>query len=403
MLFCTDAATLGSTRTTRDGYLVADVAAGRTGIQTYAGSEVRRPDLAVARIYRPEDEVFSADAMASAAHRPLTLDHPVEMVSAENWRVYAVGFTGGTVARDGDHLKLPVACMDADTIRAVEGGKRELSLGYTCDLDWTAGTTPSGDSYDAVQRNIRINHLAIVSRGRAGSACRIGDAWPSEPSSTPLTTKEPRIMPDNLRAVLVDGVSYQITDQGAQLIERLQSQLTDARRAADGKEGQIAALADAHRREIEQRDGTAAGVRAEQDKAIQAKDGEIAALRLQIPDAPALDALVEARTRTVTAAKTVLGATFDARGKTDAAIKREAVAKRLGEAAVRDRSDDYVGACFDTLTLAGGSAQRDPVRDAIAGVAFQPLHTADAARSAWEERQERDRNAWRHAPHKEAV
>lgn len=37
-------------------------------------------------------------------------------------------------------------------------------------LDETAGVTPDGEHYDAVQRNIRYNHLAIVPRGRAGVA-----------------------------------------------------------------------------------------------------------------------------------------------------------------------------------------------------------------------------------------
>ena len=40
-------------------------------------------------------------------------------------------------------------------------GLKELSLGYNLDLDETPGEW-EGQPYDAVQRNIVINHLALV-------------------------------------------------------------------------------------------------------------------------------------------------------------------------------------------------------------------------------------------------
>ena len=48
-------------------------------------------------------------------------------------------------------------------------------MGYTMDLDTTAGVTPSGEQYDAVQRKLRMNHLALVPRARGGSNLRMGD------------------------------------------------------------------------------------------------------------------------------------------------------------------------------------------------------------------------------------
>lgn len=114
---------------------------------------------------------------------------------------------------------------DGPTIKLIEDGKRELSAGYTCDLDWTPGKTPSGEAYDAVQKNIRINHVAIVQRGRAGQQVRIGDAskWGAAPIST--MDKEKVTMSDALRTVVVDGLSVQTTDQGAQAIQKLQKDM----------------------------------------------------------------------------------------------------------------------------------------------------------------------------------
>lgn len=51
-------------------------------------------------------------------------------------------------------------------------GLRELSLGYSLDLDETPGVW-NGQPYDAIQRNIRINHLALVEKARAGEQARL--------------------------------------------------------------------------------------------------------------------------------------------------------------------------------------------------------------------------------------
>lgn len=161
-----DAVQLDATkrRRTKDGYLVAMARAARSGIQVYGGAEVGRPDLRTVKVYRPADEVFSRDSLSSYAHKPLTSDHPVEPVTATNWRDHAVGFVGDEVARDGEHVRIPLMLADAAAIAALEAGKRELSAGYSCRLDWTAGTTPEGEAYDAVQRDIVINHVAMVDR-----------------------------------------------------------------------------------------------------------------------------------------------------------------------------------------------------------------------------------------------
>ena len=172
----TDRAPVSGAHRTGSGYLAADARIARTGIQIYSGREVGRPDTREVRVLRPESEVFSHAAMASAAHRPVTLDHPADPVSAANWKRHSAGWTGDTVARDGDFLKIPMILADQATIDAVQAGSREISCGYTCDLDWTAGQTTDGQQYDAVQKQIRINHVAIVPKGRAGSECRFGDS-----------------------------------------------------------------------------------------------------------------------------------------------------------------------------------------------------------------------------------
>ena len=351
----TDAAPISSPRITASGFMVVDAAVARTGIQEYTGREVGRPAIDRVRLYRPEDQVFSHDTLASFAHRTVTDDHPPQMVDAGNWKRHVVGMCGDSVARDGDHVRVPFTLMDAATIAKVKDGKRELSCGYTCDIEWTAGKLASGETYDGIQTNIRGNHLAIVDRGRAGATCCIGDSW------TTATTEAPDMAGENTRAVIVDGVSYTMTDQAAQLIERQAQQIKDAKALVDTTQGQMAALKSTHQ------------------QALDAKDGEIAALKAKVPDAAMLDAMLTTRAATITAAKRVLGDSFDATGKSEGDIRRAAVGKRLGDAAIVGKSDDYIAAAFDTLKVVdGASGHSDPIRQAIIQGAG-PVQTTDVA------------------------
>ena len=151
----TDLAPIAGTRRTADGYLVADVRTARTGIQLYAGHEVGKPEMATVKVYRPEDQVFDKASLGSYAHKPVTSDHPDEAVTADNWKALSVGQIGDEVARDGEFVRIPLIVMDGATIGEIEGGKRELSAGYTCDLAWEPGPTPAGEKYDAIQKDIR--------------------------------------------------------------------------------------------------------------------------------------------------------------------------------------------------------------------------------------------------------
>jgi hypothetical protein len=183
-----------------DGALMATPRVGRIGIQLYRGDELGKPDMSVVRVWRPEDEVMNKDAMATLTHRPVTNDHPPVPVTKDNWKKYAVGNTGDTVARDGEFIRVPMMLSDGSAIKDFQDGKKELSLGYTSNLEWRNGTTPQGDQYDAVQTNIRINHLAVVDAARGGSKLAIGDS---------TNVNQPAI--DTAKKLIADG-SYELED-----------------------------------------------------------------------------------------------------------------------------------------------------------------------------------------------
>lgn len=150
---------------TPEGYIIDTPIIARTGIQMYL-----RDGKPVAE-YRPAEEVFSPKSLASFVGRPLTIDHPSFMVRSENVKNVVVGAILGEPWRDGQNLRATVVVHDKRAVDLIEKGlKAELSVGYTVETEQVAGITPEGVKYDAVQRNIRCNHLSIVTRGRAGNA-----------------------------------------------------------------------------------------------------------------------------------------------------------------------------------------------------------------------------------------
>ncbi|MHB0707998.1 DUF2213 domain-containing protein [Roseomonas mucosa] len=172
---------LSAATVTPEGWIRDRPILSRTGVFEY-----RRADGSVRREYRPPGEVFHPDSLASLRGVPVTDDHP-GMVTAENdSAVIGAVLTAGQ--QDGENL---VAELVIHRPRAM-GSRRELSLGYSLDLDETPGEV-GGQRYDAVQRNIRVNHAAVVQRGRAGNArLRLDhDDAASEPVD-PVTTAPAR-------------------------------------------------------------------------------------------------------------------------------------------------------------------------------------------------------------------
>lgn len=337
MLF-TDRAPIAGVETRPNGFIVVSAKVSRGGnVQDYNGRELKRPDLGIVKVYRPEETVFDRSSAASFPHAPVTLLHPANGVTADSWATDAVGWAGEEVMRDGEFIRVPMTIAAKRAIDAISDGHREISVGYTCDLVWEDGVAPDGTPYQARQTNIVVDHIAIVPQGRAGPKCRVGDRASSDavPPSKPHGDQP---MADNLRTVTVDHVTYQMSDQGAQLVQRLQTLLGDAGNAlTKAEEDKKKALA-------------------EKDKELATKDAEITDLKSKVLDAPALDALVADRASVVAKAKS-LDANVVTDGKSIPEIKRAV----LGDS-VKDKSEAYVDAAWDMK--ATDTANND-VRDAI--------------------------------------
>jgi hypothetical protein len=352
---------LDGVRRTKDGYLAAYANVARTGIQRYKGAELGRPDLDDVMVYRPADEVFNKDALKSMAHRPVTLNHPSEVVDAKNWKKYAKGHTGDEILRDGDHVRVPMVLMDAEAIKAVERGTRELSMGYSTELKWTPGMTADGQRYDAVQTEIRANHLALVPVARGGSNLRFGDADPNQPN----------VKGNKMKTIMIDGAPVEIADElAATLISNKIKTLSDAFEFAKKEKDEA---------EEEEK---------KSKQACDAAAGEIAVLKKQLADAEVtpekLDVLVNERASVIDGASKLLDSGYDFKGKTLSDIKHAAVSAHLGDAVVKTMNEDTVNGAFITLTADNAKGGTRKLADSLqrSGSAAPNSSEKDAAYQA---------------------
>ncbi|WP_176321438.1 DUF2213 domain-containing protein [Burkholderia vietnamiensis] len=163
---------------TPEGFLLCeDVPVARTGDMLYAEGEVRieaGPDGLI-RISRTPEEVFRDETMASCQGKDVTLDHPDDFVAPANYTTLTRGVMLNPRRGSGiedDLLLADILIKDPAAITAVQDEEiEEVSLGYEADYEQVSPGR-------GVQRNIVVNHVAIVPRGRCGPRCAIGDKEP---------------------------------------------------------------------------------------------------------------------------------------------------------------------------------------------------------------------------------
>lgn len=159
-----DSIPLGETYFTPEGYLIDNPILTRVGIFEYHNA-----DGSVRRELRLPEEVFAAESLASYKGKPVILTHEAGLVDVDNVQQEHIGTILSEGIQDGDNVRAQIVIHDAESL---DYGLRELSLGYTQTPDETPGVW-NGQPYDAIQRNIQINHLALVEKARAGEQARL--------------------------------------------------------------------------------------------------------------------------------------------------------------------------------------------------------------------------------------
>lgn len=164
-------------------------------------------------------------------------------------------------------------------------------------------------------------------------------------------------MADNLKTIIVDGISIQTTEQGEQALRKSEQKLADAG-------AQLQALKDSHAAELAR------------------KDAEIDALKSKVLTDADIDARAAARADLLATARLMVP-DADFTGKPDAEVRRMCVVAKLGDAAIAGKEPAYVAARFDIL--AEDSRKADPVARGLQQ-GNQQAKLADNGQSAYEQR-----------------
>jgi hypothetical protein len=301
-----------SRKITDEGFLRVPGRAAKAGIQEYLACELGIKDrnpMDVIKVMRPEEEVFNDESLASYIGADITIEHPEKFVDAADYSKLSKGPVLAAV-RDGDFVKIDMIVKSQDAIEAINSGKVELSAGYTANYE----PAPERSGYDFIQRNIRINHVALVDRARAGAQARLFDKQTINPEKTMK-----KVVLDSGRSVeLEDGATATLIQDS---FDRLTKQATDSAKELET----VKATSDAQAEKITKLE---ADLKAATDSdALKAKLAELA----QVKDS----------------AVKIAGKSFTCDSVDAMEIKRAALSQVRDSIDWAKKSDEYVSAAFD--------------------------------------------------------
>lgn len=344
-----DFAAITGTETTEEGYLKVWAKAARTGLQAY-----NRADGSRVMEYRPPEEVSNPDSLNTFGMKPATWGHPPSLLNTDNTKQYQIGYTGSQVRYNDGFVEVAIVLTDKDAISKVErGDAREVSAGYRVDFDPTPGTTEDGQKYIGIQRKIRVNHIAVVPRGRAGPEVRLlmdrmdaADAvaadFPEQTETQPTQTQ--LITP--MASIKLDGLELDLPVEAATAV---QSHLREMQRRLDETEvertslsercdvlaGEIETLA----YEKEQADEAAAALKARVDEAPEPE-------RM---DQAQIDELVSARLATLRHLAPAFEEDFKFDGVDSESLYKQAYVNLTGGEPREDAAPAYIEGAVDGL------------------------------------------------------
>ena len=342
-----------------DGFIVAPANLARAGVQHYRAFELdmQGDPMRVIAVLRPAEEVFADASLATYNGIAITNGH-IGRVDPKNWRKMADG-TVMNPRRAGQFVRGDVALATQEVLDAVASGKKQFSATYDAVLEWTPGTH-DGEAYEAIQRQIRVNSVALVKAARCGAACSMTDSNPD--GDLKMGT----------RKVLLDGIPLDLDDVAAAAVEKVQGQLTAAQTTIAQHTAALAAVVKFGDASLPV--SNPAAIQAVLDD--QAK--RISDMQKDVMTPAQRDAMVADWVRTMDDAKR-LAPKVTTDGKTCAAIRREVVDSLyagkqalmdavLGGKPVKDAPDETIRTAFAVLASSAPDAnprRADAVADAM--------------------------------------
>ncbi len=356
--------TLRAPKTLPDGSVRYDAVISRAGVFEY-----RNNDGSITKEWHPADEIFRKDSLESFSGLAVTNDHPYAaggLVTIENRKDLQRGFVLEGVRRDGNEVIASIVVTDPDLLKEMQSGKNQVSCGYLQDIVKRSGTTPDGERYDAIQTNIRGNHVAIVDVARAGDCARVRMDAATMIAGVPAEKGDVMDLTQALAALALANVKIGELQARADSAEK---QFNDAKARLDATNAELDTAKD------------------KADKADKARMDAEASMMARAKERIALEASAEQHLRTD-------GASPDVSKLSNLEIKTQITEKLTGKS-MKGQSEAYVNARYDGAmeTAEAASTALDDVRR----VADDPVRTdvADDATKARQDMINRAQNAWK--------
>ncbi len=345
---------------TNEGFLKGRAIVTSIGVFTY-----KRADGTIQRELRLPEEVFSPSTLNSMKLKPVTLNHPTELVTSDNADKLQVGSLGDNPSwtkewhdrnweevTDGINCAIDMFVTKKDAIDAILNGKQALSMGYTCDLEMAEpGSTWCGVEYDFIQRNIRYNHCAIVDSARAGDNAKIELRADSEDAVLEdiMVTKIDGGTKMGMKKINLDGIEYE-AEEGVIKALKAEKARADAAEndACETKKSMDKKVADMEKKvtEFEKR---ISELEAERDSAKEKKDAaeaELEKVKADAADPKHLDEAVKAKMELLhNAEKAKVEVKED---MSDMDIKKAIITSQFPKANFDGKDDVYIQARYDS-------------------------------------------------------
>lgn len=227
---------------TAEGFLKGRAIVTSIGVFTY-----KRKDGTVQRELRLPEDVFSPKTLDSMKLKPVTLNHPAELVTQDNAKELQVGSLGDNPSwtkewhnrsweevTDGINCAIDMIITRKDAVNAVLNGKQALSMGYTCDLEMAEpGATWCGVEYDFIQRNIRYNHCAIVDSARVGDNAKIELRVDSDDAVLEDMVTKLDGGTNMLKKINLDGIDYEAEESVIKALHKAEERADKAEKERD--------------------------------------------------------------------------------------------------------------------------------------------------------------------------
>ena len=321
---------------------VTNVPIARVGVFPYM-----KADRSIEMEAKLPTELLSDSTVNSADNRPVTNDHH-GLVTKDNATQLAKGFTADNAHVDDNTLRVDMTIMDGKLIDAINNGKQELSIGFQTNIDQTPGEY-NGVAYDSVQKDIQINHVAVVNQGRAGHTVRLlGDSAEMIDDDV----KEGKTESMEYTKTRLDSVDQTITvaDHDVDAVTKLDADNSDKSKKIADLKNQIAEL----QKQLDELQGNADESKKDAAKA-QAKADSLEKENENMKnkyEGDGFDKKVQARLKLMEKAKKFVGDSADLNKMSAREMKIAAVksAKAVNDSInLEDQTDDYIQALFDNL------------------------------------------------------